>query len=76
MLILHHGKGCEGCPFFSYTHVVVGGECKGEIPVCGLDGRTPTYEPPLIIKIGDPKVSPGTCPFKDVHGIPVEVQRV
>lgn len=78
MLIRHEGEGCFGCPFFHYTHVVLGSELKasyGGVPVCGLDGVTPVSESPLEVKIEDPNVSPGTCPLLDLFGTGLEVQR-
>jgi len=69
MLILHHGSGCYGCPFFCYLR-------HGErTPVCNLNGMTAVSDMPLVVVIEDPEVSPDTCPLLDVHGTGVEVQR-
>ena len=73
MLIVHQGKRCYGCPFFSFDTEDYG---DVRIPVCSLDGMVPSGEPPLTIKIDDPDVQPGTCPFQDPHGISVEVTNV
>ena len=71
MLIVHRGKRCYGCPFFSDYVKIDGTLVCG--PMCNLDGMVPSGEPPLDIKINDPEVQPETCPFRDPHGISVEV---
>jgi hypothetical protein len=70
MLITHHGERCYGCPFFSFDTAEYG---DVRLPCCGLDGMVPAGEPPLSIKITDPEKQPDTCPFRDPHGISVEV---
>lgn len=75
MLFLHMSDGCFGCPFFYYRHVVVRDECKGEVPVCNLDGMIPVSAPPLSVHIDNPNVSPDTCPLLELFGTGIEVQR-
>jgi hypothetical protein len=78
MLIMIKGKGCVGCPFHYLEYEHEYGELASTRPMCALDGQVDSSTgETLDIKIDVcddyTAMRPASCPWKDPHGVPVEV---
>jgi len=81
MLILIKGKGCTGCPFHYLEYEHEYGELASTHPMCALDGQVDsstneTLDIKVDFSIDYMSERPASCPWNDVHGLPVEVQNI